>query len=324
MRRTELSAEPGHVAVLTDALRGLKFLAAIPPATLEAVVRSGALVELDAGDLLIREGDLKADELYLMLAGCLIVRSGDRHISRITHPGEVVGEIAVLQAPPRSADVLADAPSRVLAIQASVLGNPDFSDFSAVFYQMLSYGLANKLRALTVQSIKRLDRVEHEAATDPLTGLANRKRLDEVLATLASAQSGLPFSLAMIDVDKFKNYNDAHGHPLGDVVLTKLAGLMQSQVRKGDLAARYGGEEFVLVLPNCDASDARLLAEKFRARVESEDFPKAQTQPGGRLTVTLGVATFNGAETIGQLLQRADQALYRGKAAGRNVVVVSE
>lgn len=323
MNRTELSNAPGQVAELTAALQGFKYLAAMSPKVLEGIVRSAALLELDAGDVLIREGDLEAKELYLMLGGCLIVRSGDRQISRVTQPGEVIGELAVLQSPPRTAEVVADSPSRVLAIAATVLANPEASEIGAVFYQMLSYGLANKLRALTLQSRERLDRIEQEAATDALTGLANRKRLDEVLATLASARSGLPFSLVMLDVDKFKTYNDTHGHPMGDVVLTKLATLLQAQVRKGDLAARYGGEEFVLVLPNCDAADAKKIAENLRARVESENFPKAESQPGGRLTATLGVATFNGNETIEQLLERADQAMYRGKSAGRNVVVVA-
>jgi diguanylate cyclase (GGDEF)-like protein len=328
MRRTDLSqaADPAFLRQAAVILHGLKYFDAIGTELLEKLVRRGTLVEIESGEVLIREGDTSAPELYVLVEGALLVKAGARLINRLDQPGEVIGELAVMQAPPRTADVVAESAARVLAIRPEVLQQPGFAGITATFYMMLSHSLAKKLRLMTSRSHKQLDRVEREASTDPLTGLANRKRLDEFLAGTApaSARSGKPFSLIMADVDHFKRYNDANGHPMGDVVLTKISMILQSNIRSGDLAARYGGEEFVVVLPNCDADNAAQIAGKLRAAVEGESFPQASSQPLGRVTATFGVATDDGTGDTENLLKRADQALYRGKAAGRNVVVTAD
>jgi diguanylate cyclase (GGDEF)-like protein len=134
-----------------------------------------------------------------------------------------------------------------------------------------------------------------------------------------------PFSFIIADVDHFKHYNDTHGHQLGDVVLASVASIFKNNIRRGDLAARFGGEEFVVILPNCKKDNAVQIGHKLRMAIAEEKIPFQEQQPMGNLTCTFGVATFpEDADTKELLLKKADDCLYKGKAAGRNMVVAAE
>jgi diguanylate cyclase (GGDEF)-like protein/hemerythrin-like metal-binding protein len=176
-----------------------------------------------------------------------------------------------------------------------------------------------------LMSKDRSDDQNRQLAThDELTGLANRRHLNKVLAQewARFKRSGQPFSVAMIDIDYFKLYNDHYGHLAGDECLRQIAQLMQSGMRRaGDLAARYGGEEFLLILPNTHALDARRLADTVRRSIEQLNQPHAKS-PLGRLTVSMGVAAMvDGAYVdASALLRAADDALYLAKQGGRNQV----
>ena len=174
---------------------------------------------------------------------------------------------------------------------------------------------------------QELEQVEIAADTDRLTGLANRRRMDEFLEAMLTLfpEEKQSFSLIIADVDHFKHYNDAHGHQLGDVVLASVAAIFKNSIRRGDLAARFGGEEFVVILPNCEKDNAMLIANKMRETIAVEKFPYQQQQPLGNLTCTFGVATFpEDANTKELLLKKADDCLYKGKAGGRNKVLSAE
>ncbi|MDE0792660.1 MAG: diguanylate cyclase [SAR324 cluster bacterium] len=174
---------------------------------------------------------------------------------------------------------------------------------------------------------QELEQVEIAADTDRLTGLANRRRMDEFLEAMLTLfpEEKQSFSLIIADVDHFKHYNDAHGHQLGDVVLASVAAIFKNSIRRGDLAARFGGEEFVVILPNCEKDNAMLIANKMRETIAAEKFPYQQQQPLGNLTCTFGVATFpEDADTKELLLKKADDCLYKGKAGGRNKVLAAE
>ena len=149
-----------------------------------------------------------------------------------------------------------------------------------------------------------------EVRTDPLTGLDNRPALDQELSTQFSLlrRYGTPFSLAVVDIDQFKNLNDERGHLYGDQVLRDLAELLTDTARTVDILARYGGDEFVIVMPQTDPAGAGTLAERLRAKV-------AQELP---FTISVGVASANDADTPESLFHRADAALYRAKTDGRN------
>ncbi|MEW6274998.1 MAG: diguanylate cyclase [Bacillota bacterium] len=171
-----------------------------------------------------------------------------------------------------------------------------------------------------------LENLAEQARRDPLTGLGNRRQLmaDLNLEMRRAKRYGTPLSLILLDVDQFKRYNDTHGHPAGDEVLRQLAGLLTLNVRAFDKVARYGGEEFVIILPQTNLQGAAAAAEKLRQAIEQYSFLHGETQPGGRLTVSLGVASYpEHAGDVDDLLRQADKAMYRAKAAGRNRVALA-
>jgi len=161
------------------------------------------------------------------------------------------------------------------------------------------------------------------AVTDGLTGLYNHQRFHEGLAAEfgRAARYGHPLSLVLVDIDHFKSFNDACGHQAGDALLRTLAGLFKASARQHDQVARYGGEEFAFLLPQTDKRQATLLAERLCHVVERRQWEGADVIPGGRLTISLGVASYpEDAVQAAELVERADQALYRAKKLGRNQV----
>ena len=159
------------------------------------------------------------------------------------------------------------------------------------------------------------------SSRDPLTGLANRRHFELMLAGEVDrvARAGEPALVLMIDIDHFKKVNDAHGHPAGDEVLKHVAHTLQDCIRPMDTVARFGGEEFAMILPNCPPSFAQAVAERIRIRIQSMTIP---ISPGEtvRVTVSLGGAFAPQWVRSSALLwvERADQQLYRAKSEGRN------
>lgn len=165
--------------------------------------------------------------------------------------------------------------------------------------------------------------IEQLAHTDALTGLATHRivltRLEAEIAR--AARHVRPLSILLIDLDRFKYINDAHGHLVGDAVLRQTAVTLNDAIRRSDTLGRYGGEEFLAVLPETDAAAARLLAERLRRHVEAAHYAVAGTTALS-LTVSVGVATFEpDGDTLEALVARADQALHDAKSAGRNRVI---
>lgn len=164
--------------------------------------------------------------------------------------------------------------------------------------------------------IKVNDQLETMASTDLLTGLKNRRffqlKMLESLEGYRATQR--EFSLLVVDIDHFKSINDTYGHPVGDLVLGNLAGLLQSVSRSTDVVARYGGEEFVIILTDCSAEQAVITAERYRTQVASADWGVYN------ITISIGAATVAEEDTDQSLFQKADMALYASKTGGRNRV----
>ncbi|EGF32143.1 putative signal peptide containing protein [Oxalobacteraceae bacterium IMCC9480] len=168
------------------------------------------------------------------------------------------------------------------------------------------------------------DKLATLSATDGLTGLANRRHFDEILASEwgRASRTGMPLAVLMIDVDHFKKFNDCYGHQAGDACLRRIAAALQAGTRRSsDLAARYGGEEFSIVLPNTDGSTAWQLADVVRGAIEQLAMPHARA-PSGLVTISIGVAICRAGSpgSVAGLLRAADDALYLAKDAGRNRV----
>lgn len=184
-------------------------------------------------------------------------------------------------------------------------------------------GIFERVRRDRTKKKELRDRLETEAVTDPLTGIHNRRYLQAFLETevARAARHDRHCSLAMLDLDHFKRYNDAHGHPAGDRVLQTVAEVLQSEGRDSDEVARYGGEEFAVVMPDTDWEEARVAGERLRRAVERRPVDGEGVLPQG-LTVSVGVASYpEHADSELALLQAADRALYQAKERGRNQVV---
>jgi diguanylate cyclase len=151
-----------------------------------------------------------------------------------------------------------------------------------------------------------------EARTDSLTGIKNRRGLEEALHSQFTllARYETPFAAAIFDIDKFKQVNDLHGHLHGDRVLQNLAKLMAESIRESDILARYGGEEFVVVMPETDLAGASVFCERMREKVQREM----------TITISGGIAAATLDDNRETLIARADEALYQAKTAGRNCV----
>ena len=192
---------------------------------------------------------------------------------------------------------------------------------------LVSYFLqvSRKLQNPKVIELQLFEKTQSSVYWDELTGLHNYRFFKEYLTREIgkSERSSSPLSLVMIDIDDFKIYNDLNGHEAGNEVLATVARLLTGSLRKVDVAVRYGGEEFALILPATPKSGAQLVAERARESIERHSFPHGITQPLSKVTLSMGIATCPvDAREPGELVQRADHAMYAAKASGKNRVHV--
>lgn len=221
------------------------------------------------------------------------------------------GVVALLKEPGRSAALdLAYG----MVVVAVLVG----STFVAVHVQRMRQRVARQKQELA----QALGHIQHLATHDELTGLINRRRMGEILREeqARSARSQQPLALAMMDLDRFKRINDTEGHAMGDQVLRAFAQVVENTVRETDPFARWGGEEFVLLPIDGALDGVQALLERVRSRVQAQVATLAQCPQ--EVTVSIGVGTAAPGEPLELLLERADQALYRAKAQGRNQVVL--
>jgi diguanylate cyclase (GGDEF)-like protein len=190
--------------------------------------------------------------------------------------------------------------------------------------QRLAEAVADSI-ALALANLKLRETLRNQSIRDPLTGLFNRRYMEETLEreTRRAKRSGASLGIIMADIDHFKRFNDAYGHEAGDAVLRALGKLLQTRVRGEDIACRYGGEEFTFVLPSASLHATQQRAEELREQAQYLRVEQG-SQSLGSLTLSLGVAVYpQHAETWEAVLQAADAALYRAKESGRNRVMVS-
>jgi diguanylate cyclase (GGDEF)-like protein len=192
---------------------------------------------------------------------------------------------------------------------------------SHIFIATVGFGV---ILVFTTQLGKAFDQLEVQSSLDGLTQINNRRYFDTYFNRefLRSRRTRVPLSIIICDVDFFKPYNDLYGHQAGDEVLKKIAAALDDTLKRpGDIVARYGGEEFAIVLPDTSHDGAYVIAEMLRATIEMLEIPYQQNQTSKRITISLGLWTFNGGESSQEdVLEKADKALYQAKKKGRNMV----
>jgi diguanylate cyclase (GGDEF)-like protein len=300
---------------LAERLATTPLFARLPPRMRGEVVERGVVRQLSAGDRLLMAGTTNAS-LFIVVDGevDVLLPGVDTALVRLG-PGECVGELSLIDGKAVSADVMAAAPTTVLELAQDHVWA--LIDASATFARNLLRVLAGRVRhdqTVLAESSGARRHYERLSMVDSLTTLHNRRWFDTMFPLQAARlqQEGRPGALLMVDVDHFKALNDAYGHAVGDAVLRRIGTALATALRPGDLLSRFGGEEFSALIADVDGRAVHDIAERLRHLVAapSDDLPPC--------TVSVGVAAVRAGEVFDALVRRADAALFRAKAAGRD------
>lgn len=296
----------------------------VPDAILNLVLAPAMPLELAAGEILLSP-ERANHHVYLLLAGTLSVHFGtpDSPAIREIAQGVSVGEMSIFDGTYPSAYVIAKEASRVFPIHRDLIQHL-VTDTNPIARNLLRM-LTQWLKANTQRIVKdrlHIWELTDQANVDGLTGLYNRRWLDNALERLLAQARKVnqTLCLLMLDVDRFKQYNDAQGHLGGDQALVALADVLKTTVRPYDYATRYGGEEFLVLLPNATLEEGIMVAERIRQASEKKSIASPDGTPLPGITVSIGLATSAADCTVAALIAAADAQLYRAKEAGRNSV----
>lgn len=286
-------------------------------------------------DILVREGRLTEQDLAPIYDKYI---SSARFSERVDEVGaRIVGEIEQVMSMIEVAIGTSNDFSQSLAgAQQEIVGSADRDQLRFIVETLvratkevedanhtLQKRLVDSREEINVLQ-ENLETVRTESLTDPLTTLANRKYFEDGIKQLVddAEQSGTPLSVILTDIDHFKKFNDTYGHLTGDQVLRLVAIALKHNVKGHDVAARYGGEEFVVILPRTALLAAVTVADNIRRAVMGKELMRRSTgETLGRVTISLGVASWHKGDTVATLLERADACLYAAKHGGRNCVV---
>jgi diguanylate cyclase (GGDEF)-like protein len=305
-------------------LEHVEMLKGVSAGQREVIWKTATRRILAPGEVLIRQGDV-GKAMHFLVAGELGVTLGDALAEPIAvlHQGETVGELAVITGDPASAYVVARTESQLLTLDEEAFWSLVHASHS--FSVNLIVKLADRLRrnnATVSTNIEKRRLYERAAMFDGLTGIHNRRWLDETLHRLLERheRERKPMCLALLDIDHFKKFNDGHGHDVGDLVLSTVAATLAKNLRPTDLVARFGGEEFVILFPTSTLEEAVQAAERVREVVSQTvaKMPDGRDLP--RVTVSVGVAALQHGQPAAALLKAADLAMDEAKQAGRNRV----
>jgi diguanylate cyclase (GGDEF)-like protein len=310
-----------------DTLAQSRVFAHVARDRIRARLKPSGQIALRPGAVLLELGQRNA-VIYLLVKGRLAIYLDSNNSIPVAYvePGECVGEASIIDDEAASASVVAVEASELLMTNPDHLWELMHSEpaIALNMMQILTERIRRNNMAI-LESLKQQAQLRAIATVDPLTGLHNRRWMNEMFLRQIdrSARAGEALSLAILDIDHFKAVNDEHGHLAGDQVLAQLARTMQNHFRPTDLLARYGGEEFCVLLP--EAAVATAVAALDRLRVSIGKTPMQIAQGAAiQVTVSCGVAQWRAGGSLDDLVKRADDALYRAKNGGRNRVIAAD
>jgi len=306
--------------ITVDQLLDFNLFEGEEPAVIEWLVDTCLTKDLKAGEVLL-EPKQKNNILYLVNTGRLRVELQVDGMPTLDYiePNDCVGEMSVLDGSSVSASIIAETDCRLFGIKDDHLWS--LINRSHVISRNLLKTLCSRVRrehTVITRNFQLQQTFEKQSKVDSLTGLYNRRWLDDALERWTGRDKSL--SLIMLDIDNFKQYNDKQGHLAGDSVIHTVAHTIADQLRPTDLAARYGGEEFVALLPDANRDIAKTIAERVCTAIRNKEisFKGGTTLPG--VTISIGIAELKEGQSKDALLAAADAALYRAKNAGRDCV----
>ena len=266
--------------------------------------------------------------LYVLLKGRLVIQLSkhDDIPFATVEPGDCVGEMSIIDSRIPYEQISASEETLVLVVERETLWR--MISVSHEISRNLLYIMSERVRysnLVIADSLEMQRKYQRYAMTDALTGLHNRGWLDDAFdrEVKRSERDQLPLSLIMIDVDNFKQYNDDYGHLAGDQVLMTVAKSIRSPLRPNDLVARFGGEEFAVLLPETNAVNAKIIAERLREHVSKADPGKLEKKSLPNVTISLGISARKPKDTLDMMIAAADVAMYHAKQKGKNRVEVA-
>lgn len=303
----------------------LKVMQGVNLEAIEELLTDCEVRRLTPGEVLLTMGQANRS-MFMILEGKLTVHLDGPQSDPVAtlEAGQTVGELSVMEGVPASAFVVAAEHSRLLELDEQRFWG--LVNASHDFTINLMTLLAQRLRAnnSTVSTNIRLQReYKRNASIDGLTGLYNRRWIDEALPRFVARYTrsrGEGLCVLIADIDHFKKVNDTYGHPAGDQVIVAVAHSMKNNLRPTDLVARYGGEEFLIILPDTGREDGKLVGDRVRTAVAAMKLD-IEGQPAlDRVTISIGGALLEVGQTMADLVAAADRMLYESKHGGRNRV----
>jgi diguanylate cyclase (GGDEF)-like protein len=305
-------------------LERLQLFKSVPPESIEGILASCVIRRLKKDEILLAPGQPNR-YLYQLMSGRLRVHlesTGGDPVSYI-EPGETVGEMSIIDNSATSAFVVADEDSRLLVLEDTLVWS--LVEISHAAACNLLKALTQRLRhtnSLIIEKLQIEESYYHYGSIDVLTGMHNRHWLDLILPRQLKRCifAGKTLCLILIDVDQFGPYSEKYGRLSGDMAINRIARTIMEALRATELTVRYGGDEFLILLPDIDLKQTRIVAERLRQRVMYTDIISPDGRKLPSLTISLGIAQAEPGQAMEELLSVAESALQRAKSMGRNFV----
>ena len=305
-------------------LQALELFQGVRPEDVQDLLQRCDRRDLGAGELLLSPG-ARNEYVFIVLSGTLNVHIGSPGgpILATMETGACVGEMSIIEDRDPSAYVVGVEDTHLLVIHQSILW--EMVDASHAFAKNLLIVLSERVRShnrAIADSYGELQKFEHHATTDALTGLGNRHSMEDSFPREIERckKNDEPVSLIMIDVDNFKDFNDRFGHIAGDRALSAVSRILRKFFRPRDILVRYGGDEFAVLLPQVDAEAALVIADRVRRSVSGDTGDGSDSLIQIPVRISMGVAGLQPNGNLDNLIRAADAALYRAKHAGRDCV----